>query len=99
MKFKVRKGLETNFLIYGCSVRYFYILCGVVAGTLMLVLTDFMTSIKSGHISIWLMHVVLAAIGLGIVWSFFKKNSVSKRNNFKKIESTISNKDILNKTK
>jgi len=96
MEHKVRKGLESNFLIYGCSVQSFYLLIGCGATCILFVLTDMLTSLKSGQFLAFLIHLILIFGAFISIWILLAKNSKKPKYNFGKSESTISNKDILN---
>jgi hypothetical protein len=96
MEHKVRKGLESNFLIYGCTVKAFYVLLGCATFETLYIVGDILSALRSGHFSTFMMHLILN-IGIFIaLWFFLVKKSKKSKYKFGKRESTISNKDILN---
>lgn len=94
-RYKVRKGLESNFLIKGMQIRYFFIwvITGVMIAFYLLI--DLLSRAKNGTIGMWLFSLVIGVIIFYSLRFFLLSKSKTKRYAFSKKEETISNKDIL----
>lgn len=94
--YKVRKGLETPLIIKGMLARDYWVfiilLClfgGILAFGLSAMLMGSMSWIS------WIIQLIVLGGGLFALFQYFQYKGKAKRYRFKEVESTLSNRDIL----
>lgn len=98
MKFKVRKGLETDLKIKGMTAKYFYAYCGIGGGLAMIALASFMGAVHGGSFIGFVGLLVILGIVFVIVRIVLMNMSrTDKLRKYKTGRKTIivSNRDIL----
>lgn len=94
--YKVRKGLETPLIIKGMHARdywVFVILLCLFGG----ILAFGLSAMLMGSISwvLWIIQLIVFGGGLFALFQYFLFKGKIKRYRFKEVESTLSNRDIL----
>lgn len=100
MDFKVRKGLETPLKIHGMISNYFFMYSAIGGVLGLLLFTKFLGLIsgKTSFFSFGLTAIVSALIFFA-VRAFFIKKSNTKKMNFGRQVTFISNRDLLKSIK
>lgn len=96
MNYKVSKGLETDFLLYGCTVKNFYLLMSVGVGCILLLAMDIMNTLKKGDFSGFFLHLFFLVMVFISAWFILSRMSKKAKYKFGRGKSTITNRDILN---
>lgn len=98
MKYKVRKGLETDLKIKGMTAKYFYAYCGIGGGLAIIGLAAFMQVIHGGSfigfIGLLIMLGIVFVIARIIFMNMSRTDKLRKYTNNRKI-IILSNRDIL----
>ena len=87
MKFKVRKGLETDLKIKGMTAKYFYAYCGIGGGLTIIGLVSFMGAVHGGS---FIVFVIVRVVFMNMS----RTDKLRKYKNDRKI-IIVSNRDIL----
>lgn len=98
MKFKVRKGLETDLKIMGMTAKYFYVYCGIGGGLMIIALASFMGAVYGGSfIGFVALLVILGVIFVIVRIVLMNMSRTDKLRKYKSGGKTIivSNRDIL----
>jgi hypothetical protein len=98
MKFKVRKGLETDLKIKGMTAKYFYVYCGIGGALIIIALSAFMGAVHGGSFIGFVGLLIILGIVFVIVRIVLMNMSrTDKLRKYKNDRKTIivSNRDIL----
>jgi hypothetical protein len=95
MEFKVRKGLESDFLLYGLKLQYFYLFIGIGAGLVFFLVGDLLRLFNLGQMFLFFIHFIGSIVAYSFVWRVLKKISKRSKYSFRKNQTTISNRDIV----
>lgn len=95
--YPVRKGFEKPLLIYGMQMDHFYLLLGIGVGLVVLVLLIlYRCCTGSTSILVALIEIGLLAAAFFAALRSARKAATPKRYRFKKVQSFLSNRDLLN---
>lgn len=94
--YKVRKGLESPVIIKGMQVRHYWTLVILsVVCALYLTLALYIMLTGGMHWFAWLIQMVITGVALFILREYFRSKGRIKRYKFSKVESTLSNRDLI----
>lgn len=92
----VRKGLEQPVIIKGMQARHYWMFVIIMAGAGMITVLAFYAAISDSLAwSAFFMQTCAAGGGILVIRRIFLNQARVKRFNFRKQESTLSNRDLL----
>ena len=93
----MRKGLETPLLIKGMQAKHYWLLMFLSIGAVLYQAGGLYGMVSGDQISFkgWIMQLIACGALLFFLWQYFLSLGKPRRYKFRKQDSTLSNRDLL----